>query len=348
MNNTSNLSSFKKASRFSYIKQAYCVKKIDLDKEESLRNEIDVLFTDPNKYLDTNARDNGMIIGRMFKFPRLDKYSNLKTYSVVGTPEMFTRRSTITGLHGINKKKMSWKDSGKNIIAATLPLFREKKTDKTTEIVSDKRLGEIYNKFKIIKKMNSEKVNEFIDEVGGEAVARGDLKNRLLQQEKCLIKNQQNQKINEDMIKMISSRTNKRNEDILMNQTDSFRIRKEVKNIIESKKPVEQRYGQNHWVISLRKPENFKGTRDAWINLGSKNVPHWSLIKDKTPVELSEKIRKPDSRSQTFKDVFSLSKSSSAYFNNTLRKLKINLEEDNDRINTITVSIFIYFIFIFR
>ena len=186
--------------------------------------------------------------------------------------------------------------------------------------------------------MKAEKVNEFIDEVGGEQVARGDLKNRLLQQEKCLIKNQQNQKINEDMIKMISSKTNKKNEDILMNKTDSFRIKKEVKNIIESKKPVEQRYGQNHWVISLRKPENFKGTRDAWINIGSKNVPHWSLIKDKSPGEISEKIRRPDSQSQGFKDLIPFSKSNSAYFSKTLRNLNINLDEDHYRLNTITVA----------
>ena len=128
MNSMSNLSSFNKPSRFRNTKQAFCVKKINLDKEESLRNEIEVLFTDPDKYLDTNARDNGMIVGRMFKFPRLDKYSNLKTYSVVGTTEMFSTRNTIMGVNGINNKKMSWKDSGKNIIAATmLPLLREKK-----------------------------------------------------------------------------------------------------------------------------------------------------------------------------------------------------------------------------
>jgi hypothetical protein len=327
-------------SKFSY-KQAMLVKKIDLSENPKLRSQIDRVFTDPDKYLDLSAKENGMVIGKVLKFPKLDHKGNIKIHTVVGSPDMFARRNTLNG--GALRKGASWKDSGKNVLLHVPSIYREKK-EKPTELITEGRLGEIYDKFKRLKKLNETKMNEFIDEVGGEPVCRAEMKSRLLQQEKCLLKTQENNKKKEDMIKIISRCTNKKNEEILMNQTDSFRLKKEINNIIDSKKSIEEKYGSNYWMLNLRRSKNTKGPREAWVNVGSNKTPHWTLLKEKSTEDATEKIRKPEGT--VFKEFFSLSKSNS-FLNKTMRNLKINLD-DSEQLKNMTVQLFIFFTNLFN
>lgn len=326
------MNNINRSSKFSY-KQAMLVKKIDLTENPKLQSQIDRVFTDPTKYLDISAKENGMVIGKITKFPRLDKNGNIKTHTVVGSPDMFARRNTLGG--GL-RKGASWKDSGKNVLLHVPSIYREKK-DKPTEVVTEGRLGEIYDKFKRLKNKNATKMNEFIDEVEGEPVCRREIKSRLLLQEKCLLKTQEDIKKKEDMIKIISKCTNKKDEHILMNQTDSFRLKREINNIIDSKKPPEEKYGSNYWILNLRRSERTKGPREAWVNVGSNKSPHWTLLKEKTFEEVSEKIRKP--QITIFNDYSTLSKSNS-FLNKTMRNLKIQID-DSEQWKNLTVKIII-------
>jgi len=74
-----------------------------------------------------------------------------------------------------------------------------------------------------------------------------------------------------------------------MNKTDFFRPKKEIKEMHENMRPIDEVYGTNGWVMALRRPEDFKGTRLGYINIGSNNKPIWRTIKETNPRE-NEKI----------------------------------------------------------
>lgn len=90
-----------------------------------------------------------------------------------------------------------------------------------------------------------------------------------------------------NLSKFISKKVNKKEKDLLMNRIDVYKLKKEIYNDIENSKPINDRYGQYKWVMSLRRPEHFKGERESYINIGNDNNPFWALVKEKFPIERS-------------------------------------------------------------
>ena len=90
-----------------------------------------------------------------------------------------------------------------------------------------------------------------------------------------------------NLSKFISKKVNKKEKDLLMNRIDVYKLKKEIYNDIENSKPINERYGQYKWVMSLRRPEHFKGERESYINIGNDNNPFWALVKEKFPIERS-------------------------------------------------------------
>jgi hypothetical protein len=196
------------------------------------------------------------------------------------------------------------------------------KNEKVLDYISDKGLGEIFDKFKKIKTKNSKNFNEFMDQ-NPETLCKPEMKKYLLFQEKCLKIMENNNKCVENLANFVSKQAGKSDEELLMNRTDGFRVKSEFKNLIESNKPLAERYGANSWVISLRRPKKFQGVRYSYINVGSTTAPIWSLVKEKVPENLNtETIRKPGSKSS--KDIRNLTDNN--FFRNTLTRLKIDTE----------------------
>ena len=94
-----------------------------------------------------------------------------------------------------------------------------------------------------------------------------------------------------NLSKFISKKVNKKEKDLLMNRIDVYKLKKEIYNDIENSKPINDRYGQYKWVMSLRRPEHFKGERESYINIGNDNNPFWTLVKEKFPVERSISLK---------------------------------------------------------
>ena len=78
-----------------------------------------------------------------------------------------------------------------------------------------------------------------------------------------------------------------------MNSIYEFRNKKEIQTIIEDKIKERNKYGPvNSWMMSLRKPEDFKGDRYCYVNLNSDEKPSWQLVKEKN-VKDYEIVKKP-------------------------------------------------------
>ena len=113
----------------------------------------------------------------------------------------------------------------------------------------------------------------------------------LIEQTKNLNIRINSEKKSSNLSKFISKKVNKKEKDLLMNRIDVFKLKKEIYNDIENSKPINDRYGQYKWVMSLRRPEHFKGERESYINIGNDNNPFWALVKEKYPIERSISLK---------------------------------------------------------
>ena len=114
-----------------------------------------------------------------------------------------------------------------------------------------------------------------------------NLSRSLTEQTKNLNIRINSEKKSSNLSKFISKKVNKKEKDLLMNRIDVYKLKKEIYNDIENSKPINERYGQYKWVMSLRRPEHFKGERESYINIGNDNNPFWALVKEKFPIERS-------------------------------------------------------------
>jgi len=294
-------------------KKTYIMKKIDLDENTNLQTKIAEAFTNPEKYLDINDKD--MIIGRVTQYPRITRFNPSKKISTFGSAFFRMSRSQSFLDRTIKLIKTSNLNTTKTDI-------KRKPEKKNSYVIAEKGIQEIYNKFRHIKEST---VDEAIDICDDDIKIKREMKKILETQEKIL-KAQENNKLKSERLgNFIASKSKKKGEDVLMNKTDGFRVKQEIKNMMEVQKPLGERYGKHNWMISLRRPDNFEGTRYAFVNYGSSDKVNWVRVKEKLPEnEFLETVRFPDSIG--INEVSSLK--NFKYFNKTLYdNYNIDLDE---------------------
>jgi len=73
------------------------------------------------------------------------------------------------------------------------------------------------------------------------------MKKKILTQERLLTAHSQNEKTSNIIVHKICQKTNRHKEDLLLNKTDFYRMKKQVIDLVESKKPLDERYGEKSW-----------------------------------------------------------------------------------------------------
>ena len=111
-----------------------------------------------------------------------------------------------------------------------------------------------------------------------------NLKRNLFKQNKNLNWQLLNEKRNIKLARFLSKKLNKPLNNLLLNRIDIFRFKKEIVNEYENRKPIEEKYGKFKWNISLRRPSNFQGIRESYINLKDERFsPFWSIVVEQCP-----------------------------------------------------------------
>ena len=87
-------------------------------------------------------------------------------------------------------------------------------------------------------------------------------------------------------------KTNKKRENLLLKNYDSFQIKKGILRNIEEKEPLELKMGDKNWYFNLRRPKNFKGIRDVYINIRTNENPFWGRFFETCPKNIM-RSRKP-------------------------------------------------------
>jgi hypothetical protein len=228
-----------------------------------------------------------MIVGRIIKGPRHNEDNKIIPYSVVGPPSLCEDPRFLKRQHSL---KYSVKSST-TLMPTTQQVKKEEKIKKPNfESVDEFRIKNIYSDYINIKELNAPRINDFMKKIPEE------ISTQLKYQEKSLeLKNREDRRFNE-LVHILAKKTKKKEEDLLIRKVDSYRMKKEIFDVMENKKPLDERYGVYSWVIGLRRPKNFTGSRVSYVNLGNKYNALWLGVKETVPKNI-EMIRKPFSDS---------------------------------------------------
>jgi len=287
--------------------------------KDEVKSRIREYFEDPHKYLEL---DNQIIVGKKPKGPKYDKENKVLPWSVVGGPKIIEEMRPITT--NSNNLQTKTNKRGNNYTYYTgMPTRTSLKTQASNyEYIDDVRVNHIFKKAnERITKSAGGSQNLFLKQ---EKFPESS-KHEFLKQEKFLDVNKQEEKKSRAVTAYIAKKSKKKEQDLLMNRTDGFRIKKQVIDLMENKKPLDTRYGDNNWVLSLRRENKPKFIRINYINIASVEDPIWKPLIEYPPKDI-EIVSRPNSSCQ-----FELKRMmQNKYFKEAATKAEIDVNNMND------------------
>ena len=266
--------------------KVYFIKKIDKDNFniKDINQKLNNYFENPDGYFSEN---DSIFIGKRIlindirstlSLPKDRQINNIRSLKKINSMKSnLTRSTNNTYRKGINFKNLSDTDSLKNY----------------KEIIDNKKLKMLFENFEKnnlkLKRNNNNFFNSNQETFNNLPFK---LKMKLDDQTHYLKIKSDLEKKNNKFSKILSKKIKKEPKDLLMNRIDIFRLKRQIYNDIENNLPIDEKYGKHKWTISLRRPENFKGERDAYVNLGSDKKPLWSIVREKFPI-INELCIKP-------------------------------------------------------
>ena len=294
------------------------VNKIKKDEKEDIMKKNNILFEDPNTFLQLpNETNFEYIVNKIPRGPQYDYDDKLITYTMVGNPKYLKNNKFIN----LNSSRSTSKKASFSSKIKEPNLSRiNNNVNNYYNIISDKEIKEIFNNYKnkIIENKRKYK-DDLISNDECSKTMKQYIDKTLSLQEKCLKKNEDNitgfknmenyiqQKMklkektsrnklykpnleNDSMSKDININVGK----LIMNSGEEYRLKNEAIALIEknnNNKYVLPNVNQN-WEMSLRRPKNFVGSRKELLNFGTQKYPHWLNVTEKSP-NYYEHISKP-------------------------------------------------------
>jgi hypothetical protein len=255
--------------------------KINLNEHNDIKQQIHKVFSDPNFYFSSNLNGNRIIIGK-----------NKPSKNII--PKIVSSRKSIffykskgnpIRISPDKKNKISFlKNNNKDLII----------NDANKKYLDEEDLEEIYSKFEEIslentlknKKLNGKNLNEeFINDINNKLykTVRTEYKHKLNFQEEVLNKKKKEEMKIKNIKKNLVKKIKRRESKLLINKSESYRKKKEIKDNIF--KEIENYFQPNfNWIVSLR------GDKDNhYINDGTDENPFWNIVIHKK--ENFQKIR---------------------------------------------------------
>ena len=324
-----------------YTLQSLIVRKLNQKEKSSdiIKNEIYEYLNFPDKFLSPNSK---VTIGKKIKLKDM-KFIGIepvlqKKIQVPSKRMSLYRKSLYFNNNNCGSSSNKNVDPYlRNSMANTHFMFKEKQqvsNNDKLEVIDNEQLKKIFNKYKTFQNnsKNEEKKNNFIknnDKNNNEIYTinnssitsknknKGRNKDIPLELAESLTFQKNKLKIDQyydNKIKKISNRLSniiKKNEsELLLNRVDDYSFKKELLKEIDFKKPIEDKYGKYKWNISLRRPKNFEGMRNSYINLTRDQNPFWGIVVEKYPKIKEIKIR--PGKLSNIKDIFQKLKKSHA------------------------------------
>ena len=226
-----------------------------------------------------------------------------------------------------NKKNIVSSSNNINFITNTNLNIRPLSSNIHYQLKSKDELYDIFNKSKLREKeFLSEGTNKLIP-----STATENVKENYKYQEK-LLKLQEKDRIKSAKIsKKLSKSCQRKEKDLLFNKIEEHRLKKQMIEILDHEKPIYEKYGNNYWMFSLRRPKHLDYIRVNYINVGTPEREIWKPMLE-YPYKPVEIIQNPKSLIENkFSNVIN-----EDYFCNETKRLNFKLP-DMKGINEMTV-----------
>ena len=93
--------------------------------------------------------------------------------------------------------------------------------------------------------------------------------------------------------KKLSKLCGKSEKNLLYNNIENYRLRRQMVEILEKEKPLNEKFGKHFWMISLRHPKHLEKIRINYINVGTDEKEIWKPLLE-YPYEPVEIIQNPN------------------------------------------------------
>lgn len=296
--------------------------------EDDLR-EVKENFEDPSLYLEDNPK---LVIGRT-PFPHLNMPA---TQRLIPTRPLSTRiqkkSSSLFSRSVFNKSNQHSRPvSSVRHPANTQPDKQENshRNKYFTRQSKEELMGLFDEKLERQEELNKEKTNDLMTIHAAELV-----KHKYEDQENLLKKYEKESGRMKKLAKNIAKHINKKESELLINTSENYRLKSQIIEYLNMKKPLVEKFGNNYWMFTLRRNTDVETLRKNFVNIGGTNGKEiWNEIIDfsNNPFEA---IQFPNN--QLIKNKYS-NIASSKYFLENMKKNGVYLP-DMDAISNLKIT----------
>ena len=160
-------------------------------------------------------------------------------------------------------------------------------------------------------------------------------KKKYITQEKMLKENLIHSYLDKNISNYLSKRCHKKEENLLYNNIENFRIKKQLIDYLENKKNLFEKLGNNLWYVNLRRPDFLKKPRGLFINIGKEEKGIWEPIVE-FPMKNVEIIKKTETPHKENNNFEKLLKEKNIYPNNLFNPNKNENIKDKAKMPNLT------------
>jgi hypothetical protein len=308
-----------------YIMSHISSKLINDKSKQEVKEKIREYFEDPSKYLELAPN---IVVGKKPSGPKYDEKNHVIARSVIGDPRLFKKnidsaKSVNIKLDGNHSQSVDIKNNladanasrSSNIMANSFAKRRNNKAN--SQILQDFQLEQIFKQAQ--ERVEKSKTNLNKEILGNENMPK-TTRDFFFKQEKVLEYNNNENLKSQTISRAISAKIHKPEDELLMNRTDAFRFKKQIIDIIDGNKPTSEKFGDNGWILSLRREKIPKTMRINYINVGSNFEPKWKPLIEYPPKKMPI-IQKPNLKVE--REVKSMLKS--PYYQDALKVANIDI-----------------------
>lgn len=257
-----------------------------------IKSEVSDFFQSPDKYFDSNSPvsiNKRISLKKIFPLEKIEIQNKVNSNNTKISLRMSRNNSRSTS--PLRERYTSSNNINNNKENQTIR--------KNFEVIDNEKLKNIFKSFK--KSMNKQNDNrnipsaqninnnEYINSNNNSNLTiprqlsfNLNIQNRRLRSKKCLDRQTRN------ISKYLSRKLHKNESDLLFNSIHLYRFKKEIMdNNDENDKKDNQKFTDQNclhkWVSSLRRPKNYQGKIESYINVSNENNPLWSLVVERYP-----------------------------------------------------------------
>jgi hypothetical protein len=316
------------------------------------QRDIKEIFENPSKFLSLNPK---MVIGILPNINKNTKSNYKKSNSLNQVNNTTEKEKETNYLTSKDIKSSETNDKTKSISKMLLKDRIRKTRIKTNKNISYiqknfnlyenlinhsfssgihyqlKTKNELYDIFKKSKLREKEFLLKGTNELIPSSVT-DDIKEDFEYQEKILKLQNRDKILNKIISKKLSKSCQRDEKDLLYNNIEEYRLKKQMIDVLDNEKPISEKYGNNYWMFNLRRPKKLDYVRVNYINVGTNEREIWKPVLE-FPFKPVEIILNPKSLVQNkYSNVINQN-----YFCNETKRLNFKIPNMNE-INQITLQ----------